>query len=1016
MAVVQHSLRIGINGSGARAGAAEVVGALESVRKKSGETLKDLETGTRGATGSLSLLKTALGGLAVSALARGLLEVTKSYESLKASLVTATGSASGANIAFEKLKEFAKTTPFTLEGATQAYNRLASAGLTPTIEKLRAFGDIASSISGKTIIDFVEAVADATQGQDKRLKEFGINMTAMGDKMQIAFGKTKTIVENNAQAIEAALVSLAQTRFGGAMALQAQTLGGALSNLEDSVSIFAYEISQGGLSEALRDLVVRFSDMVGGSDKLAEAIGYGLGQAVKGLSAGVEFLVRVWDQLAVVARIFISVGAVIWFARLATAIWGTVIALNAQTLALASNPFGVIAVGITAAIAYFVDWNKVLGLTANETDAVEKKTESMIKRFKDVDPNSLEEVLAASEDISKELANTNDQLVLAGGNMKALSTQAAILKAIETESLNGVLDLISKIQEESGAKVNAQEAGIQFTDPVDIQIQIDTLKAKRGEMKKELLGYGMDIKAAKALLAGDIKQTVTETISTQGTTFTSQREVTAEADPEKVRGLAREFMQLNSDLAANMNEITALEQKQHTKGLKVAKKDADRSVKVATKEADDLAGALRDIETDAAMAQNQLALTMKTADPTELKKLLVFQELYNKVTKNDTIPITQEQIDRLRVAVGVQVEAEKALDDLNQTKQKEIDLAKELAEAEKERTKVKAEAFGDISGALASARAQLGILGDIGEAQEQIDKAKQKFTELQYASLQLTGEELSMLAKQTEAIEAAQKRVEQLKTLQPFTTFIKDNNDLMANLADFGVSAINKLTDVWVEFTQTGKLNFKDFADFVFAEITKMIAKFLIAAALQAALTAFFPAAGAAGGVAKAIIPGSAGASPAASIFAGVAHSGGVTDRLRDNKWVSGSVFSNAPRYHDGGIAGLQAGEIPAILKPQEAVIPLKGGAVPVEITDKNKNAKQTIENHRAITNNITNNYQNNPVVVEQAPGKNSGGGDTYNITIQVYGAKDADSFRKSIPQINKEIIRGINTSRKRNT
>jgi hypothetical protein len=38
--------------------------------------------------------------------------------------------------------------------------------------------------------------------------------------------------------------------------------------------------------------------------------------------------------------------------------------------------------------------------------------------------------------------------------------------------------------------------------------------------------------------------------------------------------------------------------------------------------------------------------------------------------------------------------------------------------------------------------------------------------------------------------------------------------------------------------------------------------------------------------------------------------------------WLSAYIFAGAPRYHTGGIAGLQLGEIPAILQRGETILP----------------------------------------------------------------------------------------------
>ncbi|NGO51608.1 phage tail length tape measure family protein [Allomesorhizobium camelthorni] len=60
------------------------------------------------------------------------------------------------------------------------------------------------------------------------------------------------------------------------------------------------------------------------------------------------------------------------------------------------------------------------------------------------------------------------------------------------------------------------------------------------------------------------------------------------------------------------------------------------------------------------------------------------------------------------------------------------------------------------------------------------------------------------------------------------------------------------------------------------------------------------------------------------AIIPGILHNGGVAgqDGYGHGRAVSPSVFAGARRYHQGGVAGLMPGEVPAILQKGEVVIP----------------------------------------------------------------------------------------------
>jgi hypothetical protein len=61
-----------------------------------------------------------------------------------------------------------------------------------------------------------------------------------------------------------------------------------------------------------------------------------------------------------------------------------------------------------------------------------------------------------------------------------------------------------------------------------------------------------------------------------------------------------------------------------------------------------------------------------------------------------------------------------------------------------------------------------------------------------------------------------------------------------------------------------------------------------------------------------------------AKSIAGVAHSGGIAGSLGRTREIDPNWFIGAPRYHDGGMAGLQPNEVPAILERGEEVLDSK--------------------------------------------------------------------------------------------
>lgn len=211
----------------------------------------------KGVKGSLAGLKNAvfsvqgaIAGIVGGAVVGTIVNANKSFQSLQASLITFTGSAEAAAAQFEVLQKFASTTPFALEEVVGGFNKLIARGINPSIESLTAFGNIASG-TGKSLDQFIEAVADAAVGEFERLKEFGIKAASEGDKVSLTFGGVTKTIGKNSQEMLAYLEKLGQTKFAGSIERQANTIGGAFSNFGDSISTLSVAIGEAGLNDFL---------------------------------------------------------------------------------------------------------------------------------------------------------------------------------------------------------------------------------------------------------------------------------------------------------------------------------------------------------------------------------------------------------------------------------------------------------------------------------------------------------------------------------------------------------------------------------------------------------------------------------------------------------------------------------------------------------------------------------------------------------------------------------------------
>jgi tape measure domain-containing protein len=72
------------------------------------------------------------------------------------------------------------------------------------------------------------------------------------------------------------------------------------------------------------------------------------------------------------------------------------------------------------------------------------------------------------------------------------------------------------------------------------------------------------------------------------------------------------------------------------------------------------------------------------------------------------------------------------------------------------------------------------------------------------------------------------------------------------------------------------------------------------------------------------------GGGAAPTIVGGLFHKGGIVGQGGPSRAVPASAFVGAPRYHSGGVAGFKPGEVPAILKRGELVVPVPTSMRPV--------------------------------------------------------------------------------------
>ena len=255
---------------------------------------KKLNTSMSGLQNTLLKVGAALGGFAV---VRGIVNTIRTFEDLRATLVTVEGSTEQAAKSFEMLRKFTAKTTFQLDEVSTAFITLRNAGLQPTEKMMTDIGNIAAGM-GKRLDDVARAVFNATTGEFEMLKQLGIKVRTEGDKLRVSFRGITEQIDNDSQSIVAFLQQVGEVDFAGAIAARSATLTGAISNMKDALAEVAVAIGEGGFAGALTSVAKRIKDFAMNSRETARAIGDALGAAVRGTANALAFLVNNIDLVA----------------------------------------------------------------------------------------------------------------------------------------------------------------------------------------------------------------------------------------------------------------------------------------------------------------------------------------------------------------------------------------------------------------------------------------------------------------------------------------------------------------------------------------------------------------------------------------------------------------------------------------------------------------------------------------------------------------------------------------------
>lgn len=275
---------------------------LDRFRKKTANSFAKSQASVKNFNSMIGQAKSALTGLLVlklgSGLVGGLLDANREMESLRAQLKSITGSELGSSQAFDFIIDFAKNTPFQVQGLTKAFVDLKNFGIEPTEQVMQSITDQSAKLGGSqlTLAGITTALGQAyakgklQQEEMLQLAERGVPIFKIlaevtgknGD--ELAKMSEKGLLTKDT--IDQVIIKMGELA-SGSNATAMETLNGKISNLSDSWTRFQ-DVLVGGKTEGLfKSIVGSITDGVG---KLSQVFDDSLEANIKRQQQNIKFI------------------------------------------------------------------------------------------------------------------------------------------------------------------------------------------------------------------------------------------------------------------------------------------------------------------------------------------------------------------------------------------------------------------------------------------------------------------------------------------------------------------------------------------------------------------------------------------------------------------------------------------------------------------------------------------------------------------------------------------------------
>ena len=525
-------------------------------------------------------------------------------------------------------------------------------------------------------------------------------------------------------------------------------------------------------------------------------------------------------------------------------------ALN-SVMGLAGGPIGLVLTGVAAL---------GMGLYEYSENVKQAKLESIeFAHSLDTSTEALNKMSNATlvANLSKVSSGINAQLEkIEELKQQVISLQGLSKYSVESEKAfteQGVGDLylkrVAEKQKELDAAMGmyAEQVNNLERQRANMQNMLATLKEKVGDQAPEYKRYATELQNVDAVI-----NSLKASLKSLGIEYESLIDITLQATNSQVNAATAIAKQIDESIEKSQRSVA----KAQATGKALAKLNAE-DVLASRKITPDMQGYDKALQAE---IEAQLALQAKRTYKPSHKSTIDYAKQYTKILTE----LEEKQASLIADGQSIQLygttssfnEYTSALADIKQNKDK-FDAILKIDPNAIETIKEKAKAIDDLARANSVAQFaydrgkeieqmqfETSLIGKSRAEQEKLNAFRQIDVLYQQASVDLGEKELANLQRNVELtkqqIEAELRKREAMKgdpmagLKQGLSDFSESAMDVMENVRNVTTNALNNMSDALADFALTGKGSFKDFANAVISDITRMVMKMLVFKAIEA--------------------------------------------------------------------------------------------------------------------------------------------------------------------------------------